>query len=127
MSPFPTEMMDRWENRPDPRPDLGIVYWHILLGRDSRVAEMAIAAQRRLAEFHDLHMTPLRWLHMTLLVAGSTDEIDRNAMERLLSHAQESLSCIPPARVALGRVIYHPEAVMLAVTPHDALRPILNA
>jgi 2'-5' RNA ligase len=120
-------MIDRWENRPDPRPDLGFVYWHILLGHNSQVVAMATDAQRRLARFRDLHMTPLSWLHMTLLMAGSTDEIDRDAMDDLLRHAKPSLSRIPPARVELDRVIYHPEAVMLAVMPHHVLRPMLDA
>lgn len=127
MSPFPTHMSDRWQNRPDPRPDLGIVYWHILLGGNSQVAATAIDAQRRLAEFRDLHMTPQRWLHITLLVAGSTDEINPDAMSDMLTYAGESLSHTPPATVTIGRLIYHPEAVMVAVTPHHVLRPILDA
>jgi hypothetical protein len=120
-------MIDRWQNRTDPRPDLGMVYWHLLLGDDSQVCAMALYAQRRLAAFRDLHMTPLRWLHITLLVAGSTEEIDPDAMRDMLRYAGESLSQMPPATVALGRLIYHPEAIMLAVTPGHVLHPILDA
>jgi len=127
MSPFPTEMTDRWENRPDPRPGVGAVYWHMLLGGNSTLAATAKAAQRLLAGFPDLHMTPVRWLHITLLVAGTTDDIDRDAMHAMLKQARESVSHIPPAKVEIGRIIYHPEAVMLAVTPREVLRPVLDA
>jgi 2'-5' RNA ligase len=120
-------MTDRWENRPDPRPGLGVVHWHMLVGGNSTVSATAIAAQHLLAGFPELHMTPLRWLHITLLVAGTTDDIDRDAMHVMLRHAGELVSHIPPARVEIGRVIYHPEAVMLAVTPHYILRPVLDA
>jgi len=88
---------------------------------------MAMNAQRRLAEFGGLHMTPLRWLHITLLVAGSTDDIAPTAMSDMLRDAGESLSRTPPAKVVIGRLIYHPEAIMLAVTPQHVLRPVLDA
>jgi 2'-5' RNA ligase len=127
VSPLPTHMSDRWDRRADPRPDVGVVYWHILLGHNSQVCSLALVAQRRLAEFRDLHMTPVRWLHITVLVAGSTDEFDRNAMGDMLRCATESLSHTPPTTVEIGRLLYHPEAVMVAVTPRHTLRPILDA
>ena len=127
MSPFPTEMTDRWENRPDPRPDIGAVYWHMLVGGNSTVAATAIAAQRLLAGFPELHMTPQRWLHVTVLCAGTTNEIGRESMYAMLKQARESVLHIPPAQVEIGRIIYHPEAIMLAVTPRRVLQPVLEA
>jgi 2'-5' RNA ligase len=126
VSPLPTHMSNRWEHRADPGPDVGIVYWHILLGHNSQVCSLALDAQRRLAKFRDLHMTPLHWLHITLLVAGSTDEFDQSAMGDMLRYARESLSHIAPTTVEIGRLLYHPEAVMLAVTPRHSLQPILD-
>lgn len=127
MSPLPTELIDRWDKRPDPRPGLGVVYWHMLLGDNSQVAAVAATAQSRLARFPGLHMTPLRWLHLTLLVAGTTDDIDAAAMQEMLIHARSALSNQPPATVQLGRIIYHPEAIMLAVAPREALGSMLRS
>lgn len=125
-------MVDRWENRPDPRPDLGVVYWHILLGSNTTVYATASGAQRNLvrsavANIPGLHMTPLRWLHITLLVAGTTDDLDADAMQALLAQAKEEMAHVSPATVEIGRVVYHPEAVMVAVTPKHLLQPILDA
>jgi 2'-5' RNA ligase len=41
--------------------------------------------------------------------------------------AAELLASTPPAAVTLGRILFHPEAIMLGVTPAQALTPIYNA
>lgn len=127
MSPFPTQLTDRWANRVEPRPDEGIVYWHILLGDDPQLRSVVDSAQRRLASFEHMHMTPRRWLHITTLTVGSTDEIDEEHMQRMLAHTRQLLSGIAPIGVTVGRILYHPEAVMLRVQPEQALHPLLVA
>ena len=73
MSPLPTQMVDRWRNRTKPQPGQGTFYWHMLIGRYPQA--IAREAQERLAPFSGLHYTPLRWLHITTLVVGSTDDM----------------------------------------------------
>ena len=127
MSPLPTELTDRWENRVEPRTDEGIVYWHMLLGHHPDVSEMVDRAQEKLSPFPHLHMTPRRWTHITVLTVGSTDEIKGEQMNEMLAHARQVLCCTAPIGVTIGRVLYHPQAVMLAVQPEHALHPILTA
>jgi hypothetical protein len=46
------------------------VCWHLLRGRHARVRTVVGDAQRRLTRFGGMHMTPARWLHATVLLAG---------------------------------------------------------
>ncbi len=41
--------------------------------------------------------------------------------------AASLLADVPPVTVTLGRVLYHPEAIMLGVTPAETLQPIHDA
>ncbi|KAB2371134.1 2'-5' RNA ligase family protein [Actinomadura montaniterrae] len=127
MSPLPTMMRDRWQNRPEPAHGHGTVYWHMLFKDQPQVQATARKAQRVLADFGGFHMTPPEWLHMTTLIAGSTDELSSDQMKAMLATAQQLLSKVQPIKVQLGRVLYHPEAIMLGAEPADALAPVLRA
>lgn len=120
-------MRDRWQDRPEPASGHGTVYWHMLFQDQPQVRATARKAQQLLAGFGGFHMTPPEWLHMTTLIAGSTDELSADQMEVMLSVAQQELSSVEPIPVVLGRVLYHPEAIMLGAEPADALMPILKA
>jgi hypothetical protein len=37
------------------------------------------------------------------------------------------LADVPPVTVTLGRILYHPEAIMLGVVPAEALQPLRDA
>lgn len=127
MSPLPATMRDRWQNRAEPSSGQGTVYWHILLHDHPQVRATARVAQERLSHFNGFHMTPAKWLHMTTLIAGSTEEISPEQMTTMLTEAQKVLSVIQPITVTLGRVLYHPEAIMIGIRPEGALEPILKA
>jgi 2'-5' RNA ligase len=126
MSPLPARMRDRWSRRTEPPLGRGTIYWHVLMHAYPEARAAAMDAQETLAGFAGLHMTPLRWLHMTTLAVGSTDEITRNQMSTMVSVAQQLLRDVTPIRVTVGRVLYHPEAIMLRVEPVEVLRPILD-
>ncbi|TDC44013.1 hypothetical protein E1281_34565 [Actinomadura sp. KC345] len=102
MSPLPAHMADRWRNRAEPGPGQGALYWHILMGDHAEARDLAHDAQDRLADIHGLHMTPAGWLHITTLVAGSTEEITGAQRQDMLDTAQGLLAKIPPVNVALG-------------------------
>jgi 2'-5' RNA ligase len=120
-------LVDRWQSRVEPRHDQGQIYWHILLGDDPNVRALATEAQRRLASFEGLHVTPERWLHATTLIVGSTDDITPQQMTAMSEQASESLSSIDPITVTLGQILYDPEGIVLAIQPSDALMPVLHA
>jgi 2'-5' RNA ligase len=120
-------MTDRWQNRTEPAPGEGLIYWHILLGDNPDVIAVATDARRRLAPFTGLHFTPLAWLHMTVLIAGPTSEIGENQIRQMASAAGRLLAEVPPPTVTIGKVLYHPEAIMLAAQPAENLVPVLEA
>jgi 2'-5' RNA ligase len=124
---LPAELIDRWQGRAELRHDQGEIYWHILLGDDPNVCALAAEARRRLAQFTGLHITPQRWLHATTLVVGSTDDITQHQMTAMIEGVSESLSSVDPITVTFGRILYHPEGIMLGIEPVDALMPVLHA
>jgi 2'-5' RNA ligase len=127
MSSIPAETRDRWNGRADLDSSRGAVYWHILFRDYPDVRAAAAKAQARLAPFRDLHMTPEEWLHATALVAGTTDDISSEHRDLMLSQARQHLSRVQPISVAISRVLYHPEAIMLGFAPEDALDPVHHA
>jgi 2'-5' RNA ligase len=120
-------MIDRWQDRAEPAPGEGLIYWHMLVGTDPEVIALVREARRKLVPFTGLHMTPYIWLHITALIAGPANEISGEEIQQMASVAGRLLADIPPAHVTIGKILYHPEAIMLAVRPNEALRPIFEA
>lgn len=118
------QMRDRWANRPEPAAGTGSVYWHVLLGGDSAVQAAAEDVRHAVRGFPGLHLTPPEWLHMTLFAAGSTDDIEIERLADVAKDVQGALHKFPPFEVSIGRVLYHPEAIMLAVEPKPPLREL---
>lgn len=127
MSPLPTQFQDRWQNRKEAHAGQGTVYWHILMGGHPQVCELARQAREQISGFSGLHITPEKWLHTTTLIAGATDNISRDQMNEMLHHASDTVGSIAPVSVRLGRVLYHPEAIMLEISPKRALDPVREA
>ncbi|MFC4908913.1 2'-5' RNA ligase family protein [Actinomadura gamaensis] len=127
MSPLPSRMVDRWRVRGDQLPGEEVLYWHILLRDHPAVVALAERAQERLVPFADgLHFTPLEWLHITTLVVGRPPD-DEAQLKMTADVARDLLERADPARVDVGRVLYHPEAIVLAVEPRDALARFRSA
>jgi 2'-5' RNA ligase len=127
MNGLPAEMIDRWEDRAEPAPGEGLIYWHMLMGTDPDVIALVQEARRKLARFSELHLTPYAWLHMTALIAGDASEIIGEQIRQMASVAGRLLADIPPLTVTVGKILYHPEAIMLAAQPAEALLPVLEA
>lgn len=128
MSPLPEQLTDRWRDGYGAAPpEAGTLYWHILLSGNTRLRAAARAAQERLADFPGLHMTPLQWLHLTVLIAGPEDQISHREMNEMLAIAQQSMSGAAPISIELSRIVYHSEAIILAAEPAASLNPIREA
>jgi 2'-5' RNA ligase len=127
MSPMPAEFTNRWRDRAEPAPGEGLVYWHMLVGEHPEAAAAAQEAQQRLGAFEGFHLTPPKWLHMTTQVVGPSNQITAEQMQQLAELATRRLASTRPITVTLGKVLYHPEAIMLAATPAEALSPIREA
>ena len=127
MSPLPVQFTDRWGGHRTGLSYEDCVCWHLLFGADPAVREVAADAQRRLARFGGMHMTPADWLHVTVLLVGPAAAITRDDMDRMLARARAALAGAPPVTVALGRVLYHPEGIALGLSPAGALSSVLAA
>jgi 2'-5' RNA ligase len=99
----------------------------VLFHDQPAVRELAAAAQARLAGLPELDAVPPPWLHLTTYVLGFVDEVAADRVEAMVGEAGRLLAGIAPVPVRLGRVLYHPEAVTLAVEPWGALDPVLDA
>jgi 2'-5' RNA ligase len=120
-------MADRWQGRAEPSPGQGMLYWHILLGDSPQVRALASIAHERLADFSGLHFTPTRWLHVTTFAVGFTEELTEADIGSMVVRARVFLRYIPPVKVILGKVLYHPEAIALGVEPAGELDPVRDA
>jgi 2'-5' RNA ligase len=124
---LPEQFTDRRQPRPG-APDFNdSVCWHLLLGDVEPARAIAREGQQRLAGFTGLHMTPLHWLHATVLLVGRTTDLTQSDLDQMLGKARLKLNGLAPLTVALGRVIYHPEGIVLPVSPASALAPIFEA
>jgi 2'-5' RNA ligase len=127
MTTLPARMTDRWHNRHEPQPGEATVYWHILMKDHPQVIDLARVTQQRLTQFPELHMTPLGWLHITTLIAGPADHFSDGQLQQMSKIASRLLAATPPITVTVGGILYHPEAIMLAVKPTQALAAIREA
>ncbi len=128
MSPLPERFTGRWrDGHGSADPGYGLLWWLVLLGSDTQLRSAARTAQSRISNFPGLHMTPLRWLHLTVLIAGPASHIPEHARNEMLAIATSSLSGTGPITIELSRIFYHPEAIVLTAHPAEALSPIREA
>jgi 2'-5' RNA ligase len=124
---LPEQMTNRWARRRDPQPGEQTLYWHVLMRDYPDVGDLAQEARNQLLPFGGLHMTPDDCLHMTTLVAGPAERFSQAQREQLIQTAADQLADVRPITVSLGKVVYHPEAILFAVTPATALAPLRSA
>lgn len=124
---LPENMIDRWARRRDSPPGERTLYWHVLVSHVPEIRDLAHLASSRLASFTALHLTPINRLHMTVLEARPADRVTDQQIQRMTQVAADHLDGVVPVPASIGKVLYHPEAVMLAVTPAAALAPIRAA
>jgi 2'-5' RNA ligase len=126
MSPLPEQMESHWWQRPGRTPGRELFHWHMLFHDQPAVRELAATAQERLAGLPGLDMVPQPWLHVTTYVAPFVDEVSDQQLTAMVQEARRLLSGVAPIAVRLGRILYHPQAVMLAIEPLGALEPVLD-
>jgi 2'-5' RNA ligase len=127
MTALPVQMIDRWQHRADPALGEGNVYWHMPMHHHPQVIDLARVARQRLARFGGPHMTPLDRLHIDHHGRRASRQLPSDQLAGMAATATDLLSSMPPVTVTLGRIYYHPEAIMLGVSPAKALVPIRNA
>jgi 2'-5' RNA ligase len=127
VSPFPVQMEDHWAPQPGVDSDRAQLMWLMLVGDHPKISELARLGQQRLAGFAGLDLVPQEWLHVTTLIAGFADQITPDQVTAMANHARRLLAHTPPVTITLGRILYHPRAIMLDAGPREALDPVLRA
>lgn len=128
MNPFPEQMIDRWrDGSGESAPEHGLLWWLVLLGNNPQLCTAVEAAQNRISKFSGLHMTPLRRLHLAVLIAGQADQIPEHDRKEMLAIARSCLADTGPITVEFSRIFYHPEAIVLTGHPAEALSPVREA
>ena len=127
MSPLPGQFTHRWGDHREGPSYEDSVCWHLLLGSDAGARAVVADVQQRIARFGGMHMTPVQWLHVTVLLVGPTAALRRDDIREMLATARARLAQTPPVTVTLGRFLYSPEGIALAVSPAGALSPVLAA
>jgi 2'-5' RNA ligase len=77
----------------------------------------AVEAQRRLAGFPGLHLTPLAWLHMTIVPICGIHELASAEAAAVVAAARERLATLPAIGIDASQLLYHPEAIVLRLRP----------
>jgi 2'-5' RNA ligase len=127
VSPLPSQMTDHWAIQPGTGPQTSQLMWPIALGADQGATELAGQAHERLTGLPGLDLIPPRWLHLTTLTSGPVDDLAPDALAAMIEEAQRLLADIAPITITLGRVLYHPRAVMLDAGPAEPFQPVIAA
>jgi len=127
VSPFPVRMSDHWADQTGTDPHRQQLMWPITVSTAEATAELAAEARRRLADVPGLDLVPPRWLHLTTLTSGPADEMTDDVLTMLTEAASRLLASVPPVTITLGRVLYHPRAVMLDAGPQEPFQPLIGA
>lgn len=127
MSPFPVQMEDHWSPEPGVDPARTQLMWFMLFGDHPQITGLAQIGQARLAGLPGLDLVPQEWLHITTLIVGFSDEIAPDQVDAMADQARRLLARTPPIEITLGRILYHPRAIMLDAGPSDTLEPVLRA
>jgi 2'-5' RNA ligase len=120
-------MEDHWRLPPGSDPGRARLMWLMPVGDHPQIAQLARLGQQRLAGLEGLDLVPQQWLHITTLIAGFADEITPEQIHLMADEARRLLARTPPVTITLGRILYHPRAIMLSVGPPGALDPVLSA
>jgi 2'-5' RNA ligase len=119
-------MDDHWKFEPGTDLKRARLTWFIRVGDYEPVAQLARLGQQRLAGLGGLDLVPREWLHITTLIAGYADQIMPDQVDEMIAEATRRAADLRPVEVTLGRVLYHPRAVMLEAGPAAALEPVLD-
>lgn len=124
---LPESMTDHWWWRPGVRPGRSLLVWHVLMDDQPELRNLVGACRERLNGCAGLDPVPDAWLHMTTQIVGFGDEIDAAQRADMLEAVRQAVGAFAPVTTDFGKVIVHPEAVVLAPLQGRALDPVWEA
>jgi 2'-5' RNA ligase len=95
--------------------------WHVTFGDQPRLHEIASSYHRALARLPGLDLIPLPWLHLTMQGIAFTDEVGLEDISSIIQAARKRLAAQQPVSLTVGPALVDPEAILLRVSPPDAL------
>jgi 2'-5' RNA ligase len=101
--------------------------WHVTFDDQPQLHELVSAYQSALSPLPGLDLIPGRWLHLTMQGIGFADEVSEREIADIADAARKRLANQRPVSLTVGPAIVDPEAIMLDVTPTDALSPVRSA
>jgi 2'-5' RNA ligase len=120
-------MTDHWVVQPGTDLHRRQLMWPVTFGADLTIIELAGQAHKRLAGIPGLDLVPPRWLHLTTLTSGPADDIAPDGLDGMIAEARHLLAGIAPITITLGRVLYHPRAIMFDAGPAEPFQPVIEA
>jgi 2'-5' RNA ligase len=121
---LPDRMRDHWWWRPGWRAGRSMYTWHVTFEGQPELHELVEGYQKALAPLPGLDLIPIRWLHLTMQGIGFTDEVAPQDAADIAEAARERLATCQPVPLSIGRAMVDPEAILLDVSPPDALNPV---
>jgi 2'-5' RNA ligase len=96
----------------------------LTVGAEPDVRTLAAACRAEFTDFATLDPVPLDYLHVTLQGVGVTDEVDRAAIDQLVTTVQDRSAALQAFDVTIGPLTGSSGAVRLAVVPYAPLRAV---
>jgi 2'-5' RNA ligase len=120
-------MRNHWWWRPGWHVGRSFYTWHLTVGDDPEVRQLAADYAELLGKLPMLDPVPTRWLHLTTQGVGFTDEVDQADLERIITATRARCAGLAPITVMLGPARFDPEGFYLPVTPLDPLVELRDA
>jgi 2'-5' RNA ligase len=72
-------------------------------------------------------IVPVQWLHLTIQSIGVAGEVSGEDLRGIGDAAATHCAAIPSFDVTIGRMVVHPEAVVMLATPSESLRSLRSS
>lgn len=94
--------------------------WHLTFQHEPEMHEHVRELQRVLEPFTTLDLVPIKWLHLTLVGVGHTDEVDPGQLRRIIDSVCKAVSS-DSFTLSFDRVVVWNDAVAVVAHPSAAL------
>ncbi len=120
-------MRDHWWWRPGWRLGRSFYTWHVTFDKNSSMTSLIDHYSSVTNRFLTLDAVDLSGLHLTIQGLGFSDEIDKNAMQKVVEETRRYCVMIEPFTIVIGPAHVDAETVQMAVHPVDSIMQLRQA